>query len=84
MLVFCEANASNCNGDAIGARASKLGSVGKSNLKRAIATSMELEAKRDRRMLRFEEASIGTDDNHHTDDLTMLFVHLSREFQMSH
>ena len=77
---FSEARASKCNGDAIGAKASKLGSEGSGNRKGAIATSMRLEAKRDRRMLRLEKASVGTEDNNHTDDLNMLFVHLSREF----
>ena len=31
-------------------------------------------------MLRLEEANVGTEENNHTDDLNMLFAHLSREF----
>ena len=31
-------------------------------------------------MLRFDEASVGTEVNSHTDDLNTMFVHLSREF----
>ena len=72
---FYEAKASKCNGDAIGAKASKLGSEGKSNRKGAIATSMKLLTKRNRRMFRVEEASVGTEVNSHTDDLNIFFVH---------
>ena len=64
----------------IGASASRVGPEGKCNRKGAIATSVRLEAKKDRKMLRLERANVGTEDNIHTDDLNMLFAYLSREF----
>ena len=64
-----KANAQRNSGDVgdFGASASRVGPEGKYNRKGAVATSMRLEAKKDRRMLRIEEANVGTEDNNHTD-----------------
>ena len=64
-------------GNGIGAKAIRVGPEGKCNRKGAVATSVRLEAKKDRRMLILEEANVGTEDNNHTDDLNMVFAHLS-------
>ena len=67
----------------VGAKAIRVGPEGKCNRKGAIAISARLEAKKDHRRLRLEEANVGTEDKNHTDDLNILFAHLSRDFQMS-
>ena len=44
----------------------------------AVKVGPEAKSKHRHRMLRFEEANVGTEVKHHTEDLNMLFAHLSR------
>ena len=77
-----KANA-QCNGGSFGdfsASASRVGPEGNCNRKGAIATLVRSEARNKQRMLRFEEASVGTEVNNHTDDLNIWFAHLIRSF----
>lgn len=89
-VCFSYAKAGNCNsaavtrgyspsamrGDDMSAKANRVGPEGKCDRKGAIAISVRLEAKKDRRMLRLVEANVGTEDN----VLNILFAHLSRQF----
>ena len=66
------------NGSNIGANANEVGPEGNCNRKGAIATYVRSEARSKHRMLRRDEANVGTEVNNHVDDLSIMFAHLHR------
>ena len=70
----------NANAQGVGASVGIEG-MAKANAQGIGASAVRVgpEARSKHRMLRFEEASVGTEVNNHVDDLNILFAHLNRE-----